>query len=85
MTPLERAARALCSLDGHVENASLEGKPVWQSYLPEVRAVLKALRQSTEAMQWKGVAILNDDHMHATSPREVGQAWTAMIEAALNE
>ena len=26
MTPLERAARALCRLDGHPENASLEGQ-----------------------------------------------------------
>ena len=43
--PLERAARALCSLDGHPENATMEGKPLWQDYLPEARAVIEAIRE----------------------------------------
>ena len=42
-SPLERAARALCSLDGHPENAKMEGKPLWMDYLPEVRAVVSAI------------------------------------------
>lgn len=46
--PLERAARALCSLDGHPENATMDGKPLWQNYLPEVRAVLEAISEPSE-------------------------------------
>lgn len=41
--PLERAARALCRLDGHPENIRFEGAPMWQSYLPQARAVFEAI------------------------------------------
>ena len=41
-SPRERAARALCRLAGHPEDIRFEGKPMWQSYLPEVDAVLEA-------------------------------------------
>jgi hypothetical protein len=41
-SPRERAARALCRLDGHPENTMFEGKPMWMSYLDQVDAVLKA-------------------------------------------
>lgn len=44
-SPIERAARALCSLDGRPENATMDGKPLWQDYLPEVRAVMAAVRE----------------------------------------
>ena len=39
----ERAARALCRLDGHPEMATMDGQPLWRDYLPEVRAVLEAV------------------------------------------
>lgn len=39
---LEAAARALCRLDGHPENTKFEGKPMWQSYLPEAKAAIEA-------------------------------------------
>lgn len=40
--PRERAARALCRLAGNPEDARFEGRPMWESYLPEVDAVLGA-------------------------------------------
>ena len=40
--PRERAARALCALQGNPEDAAFEGEPMWQSYLPDVDAVLQA-------------------------------------------
>ena len=49
-SPLERAARALCELDGNIPGATMNGKPLWQDYLPEVRAVIAAIREPTEAM-----------------------------------
>lgn len=49
-SPIERAARALCILDGHPENIAFEGRPMWESYLPQVRAVLEAVRDPASAM-----------------------------------
>jgi|GEM_PF-2428910 len=39
---LEAAARALCRLAGSPENTKFEGKPMWQSYLPEAKAAIEA-------------------------------------------
>jgi hypothetical protein len=39
----ELAARALCRHAGVPENTMFEGKPMWQSYLPEADAVLEAI------------------------------------------
>jgi len=41
-TARERAARALCSSKGLPENTKFEGRPMWESYLPQVDAVLEA-------------------------------------------
>lgn len=41
--PRERAARSLCRLAGNPEDARFEGRPMWESYLPEVDAVLDAV------------------------------------------
>ncbi|MBN8241904.1 hypothetical protein JF546_02630 [Nitratireductor aquimarinus] len=40
--PRERAARALCTSRGLPENTKFEGRPMWESLLPEVDIVLKA-------------------------------------------
>lgn len=40
--PRERAARALCERDGNPPDAKMDGRPMWESYLPEVDAVLRA-------------------------------------------
>ena len=39
----EIAARALCRLAGNPEDATFEGRPMWESYLPEADAVLEAI------------------------------------------
>lgn len=39
----ELAARALCRLYNLPENTKFEGKPMWESYLPEADAVLEAI------------------------------------------
>ena len=41
MSPRERAARALCRLDGNPEDATYHGRPMWVSYLLEVDTALK--------------------------------------------
>lgn len=87
MTPLERAARALCALDGNPENATMEGKPLWQSYLPEARAVLWAIREPSVVMVGRGGANMDSDG--ATMSDELEEraltCWSTMIDAALEE
>ena len=41
-TARERAARALCRMHGVGEDTQFEGRPMWESYLPQVDAVLEA-------------------------------------------
>jgi protoheme ferro-lyase len=41
--PLERACRALCRFHGLPEDTKFEGRPMWESYIPEARAVMEAL------------------------------------------
>ncbi|UWS78529.1 hypothetical protein N1037_14770 [Phaeobacter sp. G2] len=39
----ERAARALCMSQGHEPNITMDGAPMWHSFLEEVDVVLKAV------------------------------------------
>lgn len=39
----ELAARALCRFDGHPEDTKFDGRPMWESYLPQADAVLAAV------------------------------------------
>lgn len=48
MSPIERAARALCELDNNPPGATMDGKPLWMDYLPEVRVVVEALSAGIE-------------------------------------
>lgn len=41
-TPRERAARALCRMNGVPEDTKFEVRPMWEGYLDEVDTVLKA-------------------------------------------
>lgn len=43
--PRELAARALCRFDGHPEDIKFEGRPMWESYLPQADAVLQAINE----------------------------------------
>ncbi|WJR67184.1 hypothetical protein QTA58_00115 [Neorhizobium sp. CSC1952] len=50
--PRERAARALCRFNGVPENTMFEGRPMWESYLPEVDVILEA---ALSAEEWERV------------------------------
>ena len=73
---IERAARALCQLDGHPENISFEGAPRWQDYVEEACAVLRAIREPSEEMIEAGA------ELDTSLPTRM---WPAMIDAALGE
>ena len=77
---LERAARALCRHAGNPENTQFEGRPMWQSYLPEATAVLEAIREPDGEMVSAA----------AYKAREIGAGdfvgiYRAMIDAASSQ
>jgi hypothetical protein len=72
MSPIERAARALCELDGSPPGATMNGKPLWQDYVPEVRAVIAAIREPDEGQ----IAAAVD-----CESSFVADVYTAMIDA----
>lgn len=55
--PRERAARALCRFNGVPEDTMFERRPMWESFLPEVDAVLEAAltAEEFERIKWDGV------------------------------
>lgn len=83
---LERAARALCALDGHPESTQFDGQPMWESYLPGALAVLKAIHEPSDAMAEAGAEIVRN-----VGPSESAEAyrsdaaniWRFMIDEAL--
>lgn len=84
--PLERAARALCELAGNPPGATMDGKPLWMSYLPEVRAVIAAIREPSdrpEGWGWGDIPGINVEY--GICQDGPAAAWRAMIDAMLNE
>lgn len=79
---LERICRALCRLDGHPENIQFEGRPMWQSYLPNARVVLQELQNPSDAMAEAGAKSAYDLvlDVDAHGARAI---FAAMIDAAL--
>lgn len=80
----ERAARALCELAGNPSGATMDGKPLWMSYLPEVRAVLAAIREPIErpgGWGWNDIPGINvENGICQDSP---GKTLHVMISAML--
>lgn len=77
-TGLERVARALCELDANPPDATMNGKPLWQNYLPEAWASIMALREPDSAMIGAGA--------HKTAKglsEDIGGIYRAMIGAAM--
>lgn len=84
ITPaLERAARALCYINGAHPNARMGGSPAWMHYLPDVQAVLEAVRDPTGEMSGAGAIQLKCGQ--AIDLLDLERAWRAMIDAALAE
>lgn len=84
MTPIERAARALCKFDGHPEDGEREGKPLWQSYLPHVRLVLEALHEPSTHMTEAGATLIRyvgPEESEAGYQSDAANVWRFMIDA----
>ena len=63
ISPRERAARAVCRLDGKPEDVPYKGYPMWRKYLLEVDTVLQAALQHPEwvAIKLKGPFLRSPD------------------------
>lgn len=84
MSPIERAARALSKLDGHPDDGEHEGKPLWRSYLPQVRTVLEAIHEPSLRMMEAGATIIRYVGPEETPSGYQGDAantWRFMIDA----
>lgn len=88
MTPIERAARALCKLEGNPENIRFEGKPMWQSYVPQALAVVEALHEPSQAMREGGAEIIRalcPDHSTQVIEDDSANVWRLMIDVMRKE
>lgn len=83
-SPLERAARALCSFDGHAENIKFEGEPMWQSYLPQARATIEAIRDPGPAALAAGGEQISTEGVKIGA-QVAGSTWNRMLGAILEK
>ena len=84
MTPIERAARALCKLDGHAEDDVREGKSLWCSYLPQAQAVLEAIHEPSLRMTEAGAAVIRyvgPEESQLGYQGDAANVWRFMIDA----
>lgn len=84
MSPIERAARALCKLEGHPENIKFEGKPMWQSYVPQALAVIHALHEPDQQMAEAGAELIRyirPDEPLSSYQDDAANVWRMMMDA----
>lgn len=83
MSPIvEAAARALCCQAGNPEDGTMDGKPLWQDYVPEARAVLISIRDASDAMAEAG-RMAAYDRVVDVEPDDAKVIYAAMLDAAL--
>ena len=75
---VERASRALCSLAGGREDHLQDQRPAWEAYIPQVRAVLGAIRQPD-----LGMTMACEEERGCVGAHEA--IYRAMIDAALDD
>jgi hypothetical protein len=88
MSPIERAARALCAFEGNPEDAGHGGNPMWQGYVPRVAAVIAALHEPSEPMKEAGGEIFhgyNPEHSEFAHQSDAANVWRMMIDAMRKE
>lgn len=88
MKPAERAARALCKLDGHPQAGVAEADIPWQDYLPKVRAVLDAVHEPSDWMKEAGAELVR--HVGAgeeqrSYEQDAGNIWRYMIDSMFKD
>jgi len=85
MSPLERACRALCELEGNPPDEAFDGRPMWGRYLPQVKAVLDAMHEPSPRMTEAGAEIIRyvgPDESAFGHQAEAANVWRFMIDVA---
>lgn len=85
---VKRVARAIAlgmgeNPDENVGSLLDENKVIWQDYEKAARSAIEALRVPTEAMLKEGAGVGDGNDDYAIGERAAGDAWQAMIDAAL--
>ncbi len=84
MTMIEKAARALCQVQGQDENVLVGGSPAWRAYVPQVMTVLTAIHEPSDIMKEAGAEIVRhvgeeeSDYAHQSDAANI---WRFMIDA----
>ena len=84
MTHIERAARALCKCDGQSDDGKRKGEPLWQSYVPQVRAVLDAIHEPSLRMAEAGATVIRyvgPEESPSGYQSDAANVWRFMIDA----
>jgi hypothetical protein len=95
MTPLERAARALCLADGLDPDRKFKSSDwsegtaprefAWHEYLPKARAVLQAIREPSDDQLIEAQRAMFGSTHSAPLLSALTIGFQAMIDAALSE
>lgn len=89
MESIERAARALCALDGKSgDELSESGAPVWQDYVAQVGVVVKALHEPTTAMCEAGaeiVRVIGAEEEDFAYQQDAANIWRYMADTLLSD
>ncbi|MFD2431304.1 hypothetical protein ACFSUK_31095 [Sphingobium scionense] len=88
MKPIERAARALCRLDGHPQAGVSDADMPWEDYLPQVRAVLEALHEPSDWMAEAGAELLRHvgaDEGEQGYRQDAVDIWRYMLDSMVKD
>lgn len=83
MDPIEKAARALCQLQGENGDDITSGSPRWTHYRAQVLLVVDALREPSQAMKEAGSEIIRHDGSEESSmghESDAANVWRFMID-----
>lgn len=84
MTPIEKAARALCKAAGKDDMLSMDGAPLWRAYLPQVMTVIHAIHEPSSYMMEAGAEVIryvSPDETEFGHQNDATNVWRFMIDA----
>jgi hypothetical protein len=84
MSPIEKAARALCRAHGDDEDQLSDGAPRWTAYLPHLMAVVDALHEPDTVMKDAGSEIIRhvgEEESEAGYRSDTANVWRFMVDA----
>ncbi|WP_434403959.1 hypothetical protein [Sphingobium sp. DN12] len=84
MSPIEKAARALCRAHGDDDEQVSGGAPRWTAFLPHLMAVIDALHEPDSVMKDAGSEIIRhvgEEESEAGHRSDAANVWRFMVDA----